>query len=228
MFWEEEPSRPAKAEERVLDLHFALEGREIPVDHAWLLAQALLEVLPWLADEPLASIHSIHVAGSQNGWERPEERLYLSRRTKLQLRVPKARLNDAQALCGRSIRLGEHQLKIGAAKAKPLNNLGTLFARHLVCEPEQSEHDFLGQIVAELHSLGVPVKKALCGKLMSLQASENRLQCRSLLLADLDARASLLLQEEGLGQHRLLGCGIFIPHKDINPIQMHQDDDKSR
>lgn len=227
MFWEEEPSRPTKGIDRVLDLHFALEGREIPVDHAWLLAEALLQALPWLADEPLASIHSIHVAGSQNGWERPEETLYLSRRTKLHLRIPRTRLDDAQTLCGQQIQLGEHHLKIGTARPKSLNSLGTLFARQLVCAPEQSEHEFLSQIVTELRVLGVPVKKALCGKLTQLQTAKAPLQCRSLLLADLDANASVLLQEQGLGQHRLLGCGIFIPHKDINPIQLHQDDSQS-
>ena len=28
----------------------------------------------------------------------------------------------------------------------------------------------------------------------------------------------VLLQHSGLGEHRHLGCGIFIPHKDINKL----------
>jgi CRISPR-associated protein Cas6 len=227
MFWEDESSTASRAVDRVIDLSFALEGREIPVDHAWPLAQALMDILPWLADEPQASIHNIHVAGSQNGWERPEQNLYLSRRTKLQLRIPATRLADAQALSGQTIKLGAHSLKIGSSKPKSLNSLDTLFARQLVSEASESEHEFLTQIVQELKTLGIPVKKALCGKLMSLQTAEGPLECRSLLLADLDAKSSLLLQEQGLGQHRLLGCGIFIPHKGIQPIQMHQDDSQA-
>lgn len=224
MFWEDESSQIAKPAEKVVDLLFNLEGREIPVDHAWPLAQALLEALPWLADEPLASIHTIHVAGSQNGWERPEHSLYLSRRTKLQLRIPKSRLEDAQRLCGKRIRLGGHDLGIGAAKPKSLNTLGTLFARQLVCKSGQSEHEFLSQTVQSLKDLGIPVRKALCGRLGQLRTADATLECRSLLLADLDSKSSLLIQEQGLGCHRLLGCGIFIPHKDIDPIQVHKDD----
>lgn len=227
MFWEEKPDRPARPADRVIELTFALEGRQIPVDHAWLLSQALIQALPWLQDEPLAAIHNIHVAGSQNGWERPTDTLYLSRRTKLQLRIPKTRIEDAQKLCGQSIELDNHSLRIGAAKTKPLNALSTLFARHLVSSPGQSEHDFLMDTARALQAMDIPVRKALCGKLVQQQMAEGTLECRSLLLAELDAKNSLLLQEQGLGQHRLLGCGIFMPHKDIDPIQTHRDDASS-
>lgn len=227
MFWEDEPNRSATPTDRVLELAFALEGRQIPVDHAWLLAQALMDILPWLKDEPLAAIHNIHVAGSQNGWERPLDSLYLSRRTKLQLRIPKTRLEDTQRLCGQHIELGGHHLMIGPAKAKPLHAFNTLFARHLVCNTGQSEQDFLIDTVAALKRMDIPVRKALCGKLVQQQTAEGPLECRSLLLAELDAKSSLLLQEQGLGQYSLLGCGIFMPHKDIDPIQVHRDEGPS-
>jgi hypothetical protein len=34
---------------------------------------------------------------------------------------------------------------------------------------------------------------------------------------------SLLLQREGLGEARKLGCGLFIPHKDVGDLRSGSD-----
>jgi hypothetical protein len=39
------------------------------------------------------------------------------------------------------------------------------------------------------------------------------------MVADLKKDESVLLQEKGLGDHRLLGCGLFIPQKGIETIE---------
>jgi len=38
---------------------------------------------------------------------------------------------------------------------------------------------------------------------------------RSLMLVDLDIKDALLLQSCGIGEHKLLGCGLFLPHKTV-------------
>jgi hypothetical protein len=40
-----------------------------------------------------------------------------------------------------------------------------------------------------------------------------------LMIADLEIEESVRLQQSGLGPYRHLGCGVFIPHKDINEIK---------
>jgi CRISPR/Cas system CSM-associated protein Csm4 (group 5 of RAMP superfamily) len=42
------------------------------------------------------------------------------------------------------------------------------------------------------------------------------------MLADLKPEESLRLQQQGLGPHRLMGCGIFIPHKGIDAVHKPQ------
>ncbi|NCA73146.1 MAG: type I-MYXAN CRISPR-associated protein Cas6/Cmx6, partial [Sphingobacteriia bacterium] len=37
--------------------------------------------------------------------------------------------------------------------------------------------------------------------------------------AVLTREESIRLQREGLGPHRGLGCGLFIPHKGIDPVK---------
>ena len=39
------------------------------------------------------------------------------------------------------------------------------------------------------------------------------------MLAGLTPEQSLALQRQGLGAERKLGCGVFIPHKDIGDLR---------
>ncbi|MBT4668468.1 MAG: hypothetical protein HOC17_04305, partial [Candidatus Ruthia sp.] len=41
---------------------------------------------------------------------------------------------------------------------------------------------------------------------------------RSLMVADLRKAESVKLQEQGIGKHRLLGCGLFVPQKGIESV----------
>ena len=38
------------------------------------------------------------------------------------------------------------------------------------------------------------------------------------MVAALPAAASLALQQQGLGDGRLMGCGLFVPHKGIEAV----------
>ena len=95
--------------ENVVDLLFSIECKSLPVDHAFALSAAIQKALPWFADDDIAALHMIHGAQSGNGWERPEgegDIIYLSRRTKLALRVPAERIDNAikelrQAISGK-------------------------------------------------------------------------------------------------------------------------------
>jgi CRISPR-associated protein Cas6 len=229
MFWEEDNAnqRPELPDD-VVDLLFSIDCRELPVDHAYSLSRAIRDELPWLEDEARAAVHTIHVAGSQNGWERPahdgDQLLILSRRTKLTLRVPVERLEDAARLTDRKLDLGGFPLKIGKSKTRPLTKQGTLFSRYVVCQAGEEEHDFLRRMATELAAMGIPMKKALCGKETALRTPDGLVHTRSLLLANLSLEHALLLQRLGLGPHRLMGCGIFLPHKGIDPVKKQGDD----
>ncbi len=230
MFWEEERSDSKTAiPEDVVDLQFSIECRELPVDHAQHLSTALHTALPWLADDERIGIHQLHVAASQNGWERPlagsGQRLVLSRRTKLILRVPRNRLDAVRALTGTCLDVGGFPMKIGAAKTRPLSRLGTIFSRYVVADEDADEEAFLQHVAAELASIHIQIKKALCGIPHRIETQDHPLYTRSLLLADLRPEESIRLQREGLGPHRKLGCGIFIPHKDIAPVKKPADDE---
>ncbi len=218
MYWQEESPANTAISDAVIDVLFALQGRTLPVDHGYTLQQAVLAHAPWLHEEPQAGIHRIHVAGSQNGWQRPDgdQPLMLSKRTKLSIRIPKSRLNALQqALEQQTLDVGGHQLTIGAGKVRLLSRETTLLARYLVSDHNLDETAFLATIADQLQAHNIKIRKALCGKPAVLFHPDGAIATRSLLLADLTQDEALTLQQLGLGAHRTLGCGLFIPHKGI-------------
>jgi CRISPR-associated protein Cas6 len=224
MYWQEDDDTPEiTLPDAVVDVLFALECRAIPVDHCHALSAALLRAAPWLADTG-CGIHSIHVAGSQNGWERPshggDQALLLSRRTKLAIRVPRERVDALKAaLEGERFDVGGAALRVGSGKPKPLGKEGTLFARYVAGPADLDEEAFLRWAADELAALDIRMRKALCGKATPLATPAQPIMTRSLMVASLSAEESVRLQERGLGPHRVMGCGLFIPHKGIDAVQ---------
>jgi CRISPR-associated protein Cas6 len=279
MFWQEDNSETEfQVPDEMVDVLFSINCKRLPVDHAYALSTALQRAVPWIAEKDSGvGVHTVHVAGSQNGWERPEHGtgayLILSKRTKLTIRIPRARaealLRDLQ---GKTLDLSCCLLAVGLGKIRPLSKETTLISRYVVgpvseatrphradredveCSraapnnvsrvrhdrfphpgplPEgegvveratrdfhrtDSEEAFLEWAVRALRDRRIRVRKALCGKATPLSTPGGMLQTRSLMLADLSHEESVRLQQQGLGLHREMGCGIFIPHKGIEAV----------
>jgi len=222
MYWEESTTNDKHSiPDNILDVVFGISCRALPVDHAYELSRAIIKELPWIDDEPNVGIHTIHVAASGNGWIRPDdanELLYPSRRTKLTLRIPKARLENVQSLIGKTIDVAGNALTINNMTPKSLSEITTIFARYIVAEGATDEMEFMQQILVALKALDIQPKKMLPGKETQLASDSGTLITRSLMIADLKLEQSLRLQQIGVGSHRWMGCGLFLPHKHINEI----------
>jgi CRISPR-associated protein Cas6 len=228
MYWQEQTQRDERpaAPDDVVDMAFTIECRSLPVDHAWALFAALRPRLPWLEGEDGAGIHPIHVADSGNGWmrpARPDDLLYLSRRTKLVLRVPRRRVAEAEALRGQALDVAGHRLTIENAVLRPLSAHPAQFARYVVTDGIPDENDFLAEMHRRLGALDIRPKKMLCGIGKTLATPDGVLATRSLMVADLAPEEALRLQRRGLGRMQHLGCGLFIPHKDIREVKQVLD-----
>ncbi|MDX2457459.1 MAG: type I-MYXAN CRISPR-associated protein Cas6/Cmx6 [Gammaproteobacteria bacterium] len=225
MFWNDDKDKQPAFDipDNVVDLAYRIGCPTIPLDHAHSLSSALLKILPWLADEETAGVHLIHGAASGNGWFRPEdtenELLHLSRRTKMRLRVPKNRLQDAQALSGQTLDIEGHPLEIGKSEVFILSSLPTLFSRYVITRAELDETQFLEDVARELKSMDIPCRKILGGITHTMNFPDGQLFTRSLMVADLEPEQSVRLQQIGLGEGRTVGCGLFLPHKGIKPVK---------
>ncbi len=226
MFWQEDDKKDQiSSSGNVVDLHYKIDCKQIPTCHAWELSQALYQALPWIKNEAEVGIHQIHGAASGNGWERPPdgELIHLSKRTRMQLRVPAARIDDANELVGKTLDVAGNSVIVGKMTSKVIDPFSTIFSRYIVVTPGMNEDDFLQWVVEELTARDIQARKLLCGIGHEIEANGEKIETRSLMIADLDVAASVALQEAGIGPHRHLGCGIFIAHKGIKAVGETED-----
>lgn len=227
MYWKEDSDKTQDYEvpDDIVDLSFKVSCRSLPLDHAYALSTALLQALPWLANEADAGIHLIHGAESGNGWLRPEgpgEVLYLSRRTRITLRLPNARVEHAKALQGETLDIDGNPLTLGDTSIRKLSQLTTLFARHLMADDVDDEAAFLEAAAGLLQGKGIRVKKMMAGRKHEIRLPDRVLATRSLMIDGLDVEESVRLQQQGLGPGRKIGCGLFLPHKGIDAVNKAQ------
>ena len=210
----------------IVDAVFAIECRSLPVDHAFALSAAIQAALPWFADEPHAGLHTVHGAASGAGWNRPEGEdalLQLSHRTKLVLRLPESRLADAAALTGQTLDVAGFPMRVGQLSPRPLLRIASLFSRSVIFEGASDEPAFVAAAIEALRALGVAASTMLCGRSVTLASPQRSYRTRSLMVTVATPAQSLALQRHGLGEARKLGCGLFIPHKDVGDLHSRSD-----
>jgi CRISPR-associated protein Cas6 len=195
----------------VRDAQLDLDGKEVPEDHGQILYDALLPHLPWLQDTPQCGIHPLHGAASGRGT------LVINRRAKLVLRLPIARLEDAKTLCGKAIDLGFGVIKIGDLKEKLLMPFGYMYAP-IVDMGCTDEGEFLTAARASLDAMCIQGGGLIPGKQRKMRTPNGEIGGYSLMLHDITLEQSIALQEHGIGANRLLGCGLFVPHKSIKEV----------
>lgn len=205
-----------------MDAVFAIQCRSLPVDHAYALSAAIQAALPWFAEEPGAALHTVHGAASGAGWQRPEGEdalLQLSHRTRLVLRLSANRLPEAAALTGQTLDVAGFPMRVGRLQPRPLQRIASLFSRSVVFEDADDETAFLAAAAEALRALGVEAPTLLCGREVTLATPQRTYRTRSLMLTVGTPDQSLELQRHGLGEARKLGCGVFIPHKDVGDLR---------
>ena len=223
MYWNEDKKREKiQIPDDVIDLSFVVKCKCLPLEHMQELYESLSEVLPQLKDDKFAGIHPINGAESGNGWERsndPNELIYLSRRQKMTIRLSKEYLDEAENLAGQTIKVAGNDIELGKTSIKKLSDLPTTFCRSIMIDSRMDEDDFLQWAFNELKVLDITVRKMMAGKerVVQLPNGGERIT-RSLMVAELKQAESIRLQQHGLGEGRKLGCGIFLPQKDIKAV----------
>jgi len=189
----------------MVDIVFPLEGRALPRDYRLALADALAAEAPWLRSSPGAGIHPVNLV---HGGGEPA---LLSQRARLLLRVPRGDAAALHELAGHEIEVGAHRLRLGTPHNRELLPHGTLYA-HFVAAASDDEAAFLDTVNAELDTLGAACRQ-ICGRRQSIRGEDQALIGFSLMLHGLATADSLRVLQAGVGAHRWLGCGLFVPHR---------------
>ena len=224
--WQETDQKKSIADDSdMAELSFSVNCRELPYDHAYELSSEILNLIPQIKNDKRNSIQTLHGPMSGNGWVRPDsENIPLSKRAKLIMRINKNQIDNIKDIEGKEIMLFGNSLKIGVSKVKNFLIVKDLFCRFVISDNKISEDDFLEKIQMELRNFNVNIKKALCGRSMTINFGKKTVYTRSLMIADLSKEESLKLQEEGVGGEKLYGCGIFLPHKSIDAVNNFKEE----
>jgi len=224
--WQEKDQKDEPRRAQMSDVSFRIDCHSLVVDHAAILAKAACAHAPIIKDSQYAGIHPIHVAGSQNGWERPErtaEYLLLSKRTRFKIRIESDKAQQLISnLTGVTLDIGGSTLRILSGVSRELQPASTIFSRYTYFEDLNAntpEPVFVDRIIEHCKHYQFSPTKILCGKAHTINTMNGPRLTRSVLLADMPAVESLTLQDCGLGNGRTMGCGLLIPHKDTGAVQ---------
>jgi hypothetical protein len=103
------------------------------------------------------------------------------------------------------------------AACDPLLPVTEVVYSHCVSFGTADEIEFLATCRAELarRQLG---GQPVAGRACRMKTAAGEVHGFALMLHGLKRAESVAIQESGLGSHRLLGCGLFIPHKSIAAV----------
>jgi CRISPR-associated protein Cas6 len=199
-----------ESEAPYVDVLFEIAGTSVPAEHAWPLWRALAGRLPWLDEEQGAGIHPLRVAPTDYG------AALLARRARLALRVRRERVPDALTLAGATLDVAGSTLVVGAGGERALRAWATLYARQ-VTTGVADEAQFQEDAVRRLAAMGVACE-CISGRRRTFVAGDREIVAFGLALHNVMPGDSLRVQCEGIGGERVLGCGIFVPHKSIAAV----------
>ncbi len=225
--WTENEKESLSKSSKMIDIAYRINCKSLPFDHAYELSKEITKLLPWLTEDKLSGIHTLHGPDAGNGWMRAEdEEIFLSQRTRLIIRIPKEKIGLAKQLENQTLEVLGNKIKIGKSNIKPF-----LVVRDLICrfvlnheDKREDENEFLNKMINDLNSFEISIKKTICGKTKSLTIGGKKRLGRSLMIADLSKENSVRLQDIGVGEGRIFGCGIFLPHKSIDAVDDFKED----
>jgi CRISPR-associated protein Cas6 len=185
-----------------VDICFQIIGKLIPVDHGFALYGAISRLLPLIHEDKDIALKLIR--GRYIG----EGLLDISPCSELILRLPKGKVAQYLGLVGTKFDLSGQVVRIGEAHTKALIPATALYAPLVTTRNGQSQERFEIEIKNQTANLSLNGRLAI-GKRRTFQVHGKQVVGYAVMLSELNAQESILLQEHGLGGRRKMGCGFF-------------------
>lgn len=201
----------------VIDLAFDLKGTAIPLDYGYGLFSALCRVVPGMHGDRRVGVHPIR------GLRLQPRRLTLVPQSRLRIRLPSEDVAAYLALAGSNLDLDGDRLSVGIPRVESLRPAATLSARLVTIGRLVDPHPFEESARRQLESLGVSAELSFVPEAdpsrenrptrRVLRIKGRRIVGYALQIEGLTADGSLIVQENGLGSRRRMGCGIFLARR---------------
>jgi CRISPR-associated protein Cas6 len=193
-----------------LDLEFQVfSSCAIAVDHGYYVYAGLSKVLGSVHSENGIAVHPIR--GRQIG----DRMLQLMPWSTLKIRTPQEHIGNLAGLAGKTILVGDRQLRLGVPKVQPLEAATALRSRVVTIKGFMDAEPFAQAVRRQLDAKEISERVVLTiGKRRTIKIRDKEVVGFEVLLEGLTAQESITIQEQGLGGRRHMGCGVFVPMKD--------------
>jgi CRISPR-associated protein Cas6 len=185
-----------------VDLCFRIKGNTIPVDHGFALYSAISKQLPQIHQDREIGFKLIR--GRYIG----EGLLSISPDSSLVLRLPINRVGQYIGLAGKKLEILGHGLQVGVPHTRALIPAVALFSPLVTTRNGQEQWRFEKEINSQMARLDLKARPHI-GRRRTFQVHGKQVVGYEILVSELTAPESILLQEEGLGGRRKMCCGFF-------------------
>lgn len=185
-----------------VDLCFKITGKNLSVDHGFALYGAISRILPSIHEAKEVGLKMVRGRYVGNGL------LDISPQSELVLRIPAEYIRDLLPLAGKSLDVQGHRLNVGIPVTRALVPAAALFSPLVTTRNGQDQSRFETEMFSQMGLLGVNGRLSI-GKRRTFGIHGKQVVGYSLLVSELSAEESIVLQEQGLGGRRKMGCGVF-------------------
>lgn len=200
-----------RVREPIVELSYPVQGKLCPSDQGYGLRTASIDKIPELAK--LDSWSLLTIPGI------PEERgkILLTERSHFRIRVPASHIPLVYQLAGKTLHIGKHEIRVGIPTISMLQAASALKARIVTIKNGMEVDSFLNAARQQLEALGVkgelsvPMDKDGKPSRKTIKIKRFTIVGFTTLVTGLNDEDSLILQEEGIGGRRHMGCGYFLP-----------------
>jgi CRISPR-associated protein Cas6 len=198
-----------------VELSFTVIGETLPADHGYGLYSAIAHLCPGVHEQEGLSILTITGIPDRKG------KIFLTERSYLRMRIPYECLPMVYHLAGKQLSVGSHSIRLGIPQIFMLRSAQRLHARIVTIKNHQEPESFLAAAKLQLDALGV-VGEAIVPLDIEGKPDRKTIKIKTysvvgfgLEVSGLNEEDSIKLQISGLGGKHRMGCGVFMPRKEI-------------
>jgi CRISPR-associated protein Cas6 len=198
-----------------VELSFSVIGETLPADHGYGLYSAIAHLCPGVHEQEGLSILTITGIPDRKG------KIFLTERSYLRMRIPYECLPMVYHLAGKQLSVGSHSIRLGIPQIFMLRSAQRLHARIVTIKNHQEPESFLAAAKLQLDALGV-VGEAIVPLDIEGKPDRKTIKIKTysvvgfgLEVSGLNEEDSIKLQISGLGGKHRMGCGVFMPRKEI-------------
>lgn len=198
-----------------IELSFPVVGHNLPADHGYGIYSAIVHLAPQVHEQEGLSILTIAGIPDRQG------KIFLTERSHLRIRLPYECMPMVYQLAGKQLSIGSHSICLGIPQIYMLRPAERLRARIVTIKNHQEPVSFLESARLQLEALGIegdaivpfdvegkPDRKTIKIKTYSVVGF-------GLEVSSLSEEESIKLQIYGLGGKHKMGCGVFVPMREL-------------